>query len=264
MELEQEHSKDWILNQYLNTASYGTNDGRTAVGVEAALADLLQQARQRSRPRRSGAARRPAAGARPSTTRSSTRRRRKTRRNEVLDAMDKQGYIARAERRSRRPTASASTPAPNTRRSSEPYFFDYVEQRADRAVRRQHGPRGRAEGLHDDQPAPPGATPSRRSTTARPGSRPVGRARRQSTPPPATSLAMASSGTYDRAQFNLAAKGHRQPGSSFKPFVLDDGAQAGHRPGHHLLQRHQPGDPYPSISTASRGWSTTPSPAAAR
>ena len=36
MELEDEHSKGWILNQYLNTASYGTNDGRTAVGVEAA------------------------------------------------------------------------------------------------------------------------------------------------------------------------------------------------------------------------------------
>ena len=36
MELEDEHSKNWILNQYLNTASYGTNDGRTAVGVKAA------------------------------------------------------------------------------------------------------------------------------------------------------------------------------------------------------------------------------------
>src|SRR5919106_363607 len=35
-ELEQERSKDWILSEYLNTASYGTNDGRTAVGVEAA------------------------------------------------------------------------------------------------------------------------------------------------------------------------------------------------------------------------------------
>jgi penicillin-binding protein 1A len=36
MELEDEHSKAWILNEYLNTASYGTNDGRTAVGVKAA------------------------------------------------------------------------------------------------------------------------------------------------------------------------------------------------------------------------------------
>jgi penicillin-binding protein 1A len=35
-ELEDQRSKQWILEQYLNTASYGTLDGRTAVGVEAA------------------------------------------------------------------------------------------------------------------------------------------------------------------------------------------------------------------------------------
>jgi penicillin-binding protein 1A len=35
-ELESAHSKDWILDQYLNSASYGTVNGRTAVGVEAA------------------------------------------------------------------------------------------------------------------------------------------------------------------------------------------------------------------------------------
>src|SRR5205814_8510580 len=32
--------------------------------------------------------------------------------------------------------------------------------------------------------------------------------------------AMASSGGYRDRTFNLAAQGHRQPGSSFKPFVL--------------------------------------------
>src|SRR5688572_3016206 len=34
-EYEDEYSKDEILNAYLNTASYGTNASRTAVGVEA-------------------------------------------------------------------------------------------------------------------------------------------------------------------------------------------------------------------------------------
>ena len=33
---EDQHSKDWILTAYLNTASYGTNEGATAIGVEAA------------------------------------------------------------------------------------------------------------------------------------------------------------------------------------------------------------------------------------
>ena len=35
-EYEQKYSKQQILTKYLNTASYGTTDGRTAVGVQAA------------------------------------------------------------------------------------------------------------------------------------------------------------------------------------------------------------------------------------
>ena len=35
-DMEDQHTKDWILTEYLNTASYGTNNGATAIGVEAA------------------------------------------------------------------------------------------------------------------------------------------------------------------------------------------------------------------------------------
>src|SRR5215203_1986392 len=35
-ELENEHSKEWILDKYLNTVPYGTVGGQTAVGVKAA------------------------------------------------------------------------------------------------------------------------------------------------------------------------------------------------------------------------------------
>jgi penicillin-binding protein 1A len=35
-ELFEQHSRRWILNSYLNTAPYGTNEGQTALGVEAA------------------------------------------------------------------------------------------------------------------------------------------------------------------------------------------------------------------------------------
>ena len=35
-EYEEEYTKREILEQYLNTASYGTNDGKTSIGVEAA------------------------------------------------------------------------------------------------------------------------------------------------------------------------------------------------------------------------------------
>ncbi|MGN6586283.1 MAG: biosynthetic peptidoglycan transglycosylase, partial [Solirubrobacterales bacterium] len=35
-ELFDKHSRTWILTQYLNTAPYGTVEGQTAVGAEAA------------------------------------------------------------------------------------------------------------------------------------------------------------------------------------------------------------------------------------
>src|SRR5689334_9607582 len=35
-ELEQKHSKQWVLEQYLNDIPYGTVSGRSAIGVEAA------------------------------------------------------------------------------------------------------------------------------------------------------------------------------------------------------------------------------------
>src|SRR4051812_30715276 len=35
-ELEQEHTKTWILHEYLNDVPYGTVGGRTAIGIEAA------------------------------------------------------------------------------------------------------------------------------------------------------------------------------------------------------------------------------------
>src|SRR3954452_15593704 len=36
VEFEEEHDKGWILKEYLNTAPYGTVEGQTAVGAEAA------------------------------------------------------------------------------------------------------------------------------------------------------------------------------------------------------------------------------------
>ena len=38
---------------------------------------------------------------------------------------------------------------------------------------------------------------------------------------------MASSGTYKDRTFNLAAQGHRQPGSAFKTFVLTTAIRKG-------------------------------------
>ena len=62
-ELEDEHSKDWILEKYLDSIPYGTVGGQSAIGIKAAAPDLLLQAAGGPRPARGGAARRPPAGA---------------------------------------------------------------------------------------------------------------------------------------------------------------------------------------------------------
>jgi len=50
-ELEQEHNKAWILDQYLNSVSYGTVNGQTAVGVQAAARTIFaKQARRLTLP----------------------------------------------------------------------------------------------------------------------------------------------------------------------------------------------------------------------
>ena len=42
-ELEDEHSKTWILHNYLNSVPYGTVGGRTAIGVEAAAVTFFNK-----------------------------------------------------------------------------------------------------------------------------------------------------------------------------------------------------------------------------
>ena len=47
--------------------------------------------------------------------------------------------------------------------------------------------------------------------------------------------AMAESEIYEKSQYNLAADGHRQPGSTFKAIDLADALSRGDRPEQHLL-----------------------------
>src|ERR671911_2214334 len=42
-ELEEEHSKTWILHNYLNSVPYGTVEGRTAIGAEAAAVTFFDK-----------------------------------------------------------------------------------------------------------------------------------------------------------------------------------------------------------------------------
>ncbi|MDQ2675953.1 MAG: transglycosylase domain-containing protein, partial [Actinomycetota bacterium] len=227
MEFEEDYTKNEILEKYLNTATYGTNSGDTAVGVEAAsqiyfnkpvseinlgeaalLAGLPQAPSQYN----------------PFTSEDAALKRR----NLVLDAMLDQGYISEGEHRK---WSSAGLGLERGLRYDQfryRYFFDYVQQelidRYGTNTARVGGlqvyttlePRLQdiAENAIASNYVPPGAAAALVSTDADTGE----------------IKAMASSSNYDDSEFNLAAQGKRQPGSAYKPFALAAAVEQGMDP----------------------------------
>ncbi len=222
-ELEDEHpgraGKNWILREYLNAVPYGTNFGRTSIGIEAAAQTYFSKhARSLTLDESALLAGLPQAPSQYNPFRNPTAA--LERRNEVLQKMADNGFITPTEA-----NAAASEPLgldPGIRRYTtrrEPYFFDFVEEQ----LIEEYGVGAYRRGglkIH---------------TTIDPELQDAGRAAIRGTLPystdpssaivaidPATGYikAMASSGTYQDRKFNLAAQGHRQPGSAFKTFVL--------------------------------------------
>jgi penicillin-binding protein 1A len=225
-DLEEKKSKTWILEQYLNTASYGTVGGRTAVGVEAASQTFFNKPATELKLTESALlAGMPQAPSQynPFTDPTEALKRR----NQVLTAMAKEGYLT-SDEASRAKAAGLGLEA-GTKYSEvrEPYFFDYVEQELiDRYgvnTVRQGGlqvhttidPELQAQAVEAILAHPvTGAANALVSTDTETGE----------------IIAMASSAAYESDQFNLAAQGSRQPGSAFKPFVLTAAVDQGMDP----------------------------------
>ena len=222
-EYEDEYTKPQILERYLNTATYGTTDGRTAVGVQAAsqvffsksVADLnigeaallagLPQAPTDYNPflNPKGA---------------------KDRRNQVLDAMLDQRYIDDAEYAKWKGAGLGLERGYRYETREEQYFFDFVQQE----LIDKYGLKTVREGglkVYTTLDRRLQAV-AQQAIAAHPV---VGAANALVSTRTDTGqiIAMASSGTYDSSQFNLAAQGVRQPGSSFKPFVLTTAVDQG-------------------------------------
>jgi penicillin-binding protein 1A len=217
-ELEQERTKGWILKQYLNTSPYGTNNGRTAVGVEAAsqvyfskhVSDLnlweaaliagMPQAPSQYNPLLSpGAA--------------------KARRNQVLRRMYAEGYITRHQKRNAVRRGFGLDRGYKYETIREPFFFAYVEQEL---LDRYGVNTVRQGGLEVHTTIQPGLQTAA-TTAVQNGVAPLGGPAGALVATDVTNgniLAMASSASFESFQYNLAAQGHRQPGSSFKPFAL--------------------------------------------
>ena len=126
-ELEKRHSKIWILREYLNTVPYGTVNGRTAIGVEAAAETFFaKHAKDLTLDESALLAGLPQAPSEFNPFRNPTAS--LERRNEVLKQMVHNHYLsqARADAASSKPLGLRRGTRYTTRR--EPYFFDYVQE----------------------------------------------------------------------------------------------------------------------------------------
>ncbi len=225
IEYSEHHTRKEILGSYLNIASYGTIEGSTAVGVgaaaqiffskpvwklglpEAALLAGLPQAPSDYNPLLN-----PAAA--------------KARRNQVLRKMQKLGYVSPARAKQAMASGLRVNLSDTWFKHRQPYFFDYVENK----LIEEYGVNTVRRGGLEVQ------------TTIDPELQRVGLEAMRSTLPYSTDpssafvsidprnghiRAMVSSSRYGDSQFNLAAQGHRQPGSTFKAFVLTTAIKQG-------------------------------------
>ena len=226
-DLEDEHSKGWILGQYLNTAAYGTIDGRTAVGVEAAAQTYFNKsARDLNLKESAMLAGLPQSPSRFNPFINPTAA--VERRNEVLQKMAEQGYITdrAADRASQAGLGLERGYRYQTIR--EPYFFDYVQQEL---IDRYGVATVRKGGLEVHTTIQPELQDAARQAIENAGYTSDPAAAVVSIDPSNGNIvAMASSGTYDQSNFNLAAQGHRQPGSAMKAYVLTTAIRQGANP----------------------------------
>ena len=217
-ELEEKRSKRWILNEYLNSVPYGTVGGRTAIGAQAAAVTFFDKnvddlnldesallAGLPQAPSEYNPFRNPHAAL--------------ARRNEVLKAMFDNDYITQAEMLEAMDAPLKLKRGTRYTVRREPYFFDYVQEEL---IERYGVGVVRRGGLKIHTTIQPGLQDAAREAINAYYGDPAGPASAIVTVDPANGKirAMASSGTYDERRFNLAAQGHRQPGSSFKTFVL--------------------------------------------
>jgi penicillin-binding protein 1A len=225
IEYSKRHSRQEILGQYLNIASYGTIEGSTAVGVQAASKIFFSKPVWKlTLPQAALLAGLPQAPSEYNPILNPDEA--LARRNEVLAKMAKLGYVSPEHARAAAATGLELHVSDSYFKHRQPYFFDYVENEL---IEKYGVDTVRDGGLEVH-------------TTIDPGLQQVGLDAMRSALPystdPSSALvsidprnghirAMVSSSNYARSQFNLAAQGHRQPGSTFKAFVLTTAIKQG-------------------------------------
>jgi penicillin-binding protein 1A len=227
-EMEDAHTKEWILTAYLNTAPYGTVEGETAVGVEAAAQTYFgKPAKDLNLTESALIAGLPQAPSEynPFLDPHAAIKRR----NEVLGAMHEQDYIDGAEYREALHSGLGLSPGHKYRVIKDPFLFDLVQQelidkygintvrkgglKAYTTIDPELQERAQ-EAVDSCSVCYPEGGPAAGLASVDPSTGEI--------------VALASTEGYDsESEFNYAWQAHRQPGSSFKTYVLTTAIKQG-------------------------------------
>src|SRR6266545_472574 len=263
-EEEDEHTKDWILTKYLNTAPYGTNEGATAIGVEAAAETYYSKhARDLTLTEAAMIAGLPQA---PSQYNPLLNPRAAiARRNEVLQAMEHQGKITSSEYDEAIGQDLGLDPGHKYSRIRQPYIFDLVKQELQDRYGVNTIQNGGLKVFTTIQPqlqeAAQDAVDS--CSVCYSGGGPAS-ALASIDPSNGEIVALASTQRYSlTSQFNFAAHAQRQPGSSFKIYDLTAAIKQGIDPDSTYYDGSSPatldndGSPW-TVNNAEPGGGTMP------
>jgi len=225
---EDQHTKDWILTKYLNTASYGTNEGATAIGVEAAAETYYSEhARDLTLPQSATIAGLPQAPSQYNPL--INPRAALARRNEVLRAMQQQGDITTSEYATAAGQGLGLHPGHQYNRIRQPYIFDLVKQELEDRYGLNTVQNGGLKVYTTIQPRLQEAAQSAvdSCSVCYPDGGPAS-ALASVDPANGEIVALASTQRYSpSSQFNFAAHAQRQPGSSFKVYDLTTAIEQG-------------------------------------
>jgi penicillin-binding protein 1A len=241
LEYNKVHSKRFILTSYLNTVPYGTVGGQTALGVQAASRvffdkpvsqlDLAQAALLAGLPQ-APSEYNPFAD--PHAARA--------RRNVVLAKMAELHYITAAEASAAQAAPLEIKPGDFYSQRRENFFFEYVREQLEHRYGRHTVELG---GLKVYTTLDLNMQRQARTAIARVLDEPEDPASAVVTINPHNGdiEAMAESESYEQSQYNLAADGHRQPGSTFKAIDLADALSRGVDPNstYYLSHTLEPG-----------------------
>jgi penicillin-binding protein 1A len=233
IEFDDKHSKQWILKEYLNTAPYGTVEGQTAVGVEAAAQTYFSKpAKDLKLTEAAMIAGLPQAPSEynPFLDPKAALKRR----NEVLKAMADEDYITEEEYRDASTRGLGVDPGKKYQVIKDPFLFDLVQNELIEHYGintvRKGGLKAYTTIDPDLQQKAEEAVENYCYVCYPEGGPAAGLA--SVDPETGAIVALAATEGYeDEEQFNYAWQAHRQPGSSFKTIVLAAAVKEGIDPG---------------------------------